>query len=101
MICVPTGAGATKLVLLSIVVVCRTLGQVDDRAGGAERVGEGHDGAAMQDRRAGAEIVAHRHASATILSAEALTNSMPSKVAKGSSSSCDPLENFHSIVLSR
>ena len=58
---VPIGAGATKLVLLSIVVGPGTLWQVDDCAGGAEGVGERHDGTAVKHCRAGTEILAHDH----------------------------------------
>ena len=58
---VPTGAGATKLVLLSTVVVPGPLRQIDERAHRAERVGERHDRAAVKHRRNGAEILSDGH----------------------------------------
>jgi hypothetical protein len=58
---VPTGAGATKLVLLSTGRRARPLRQIDDRAHGAERVGERHDRAAVQHGRYGAKILPDGH----------------------------------------
>jgi hypothetical protein len=38
-----------------------TLWQVEDCAGGAERVGERHEGTTVKHRRASAEVLAHGH----------------------------------------
>ncbi len=58
---VPTGAEATKLVLLSIVRGPRALPEIHNRGDGAERIGEGHDRAPVKHCRAGAQILSDGH----------------------------------------
>ena len=59
----PDGAPATKLVLLSSVVVpLASGGKIDERRRPAERIGEAHDRAPVGETAESAEVRADRHA---------------------------------------